>query len=416
MKRCAALFLALVLILSGCANSTPAPSPSAEPSVQPSAEPSARPDPNTLSAEELLQFILTRVPEGEEGPELVDESELTVYCAMYGLPQEYLNDMAVARLGGARVFEIAVIDMARSDTNATDGLLDYLSRRWADFGGYAPDEADIAKEGKLYTVNSRRRLILALSEDNSAVVGALLGAGYDRFTTEISAEVTHGSSEIPPSEEPQSSEQPSSQPPVTSADPAAGRLPYVDPNIDDMTVYDTSAILDAWESGDSSALSDYDRAILEAASGVLADILTPGMTPLERETAVYLWMTRNVSYDYDHYDPLAKLSPASSTPYNPLMEGKGICLGFSVTFQLFMDMAGIECITVIGAANRSMEDHAWNMVRLNGNWYCVDSTWDSGVSQRSWRYFNVTSDFISKHDHQWDYASVPEATAKGYGK
>ena len=81
-----------------------------------------------------------------------------------------------------------------------------------------------------------------------------------------------------------------------------------------------------------------------------------------------------------------------------------------------MDMLDVECITVIGAANASLEDHAWNMVRLNGAWYCVDSTWDAGKpDSRSWTYFNVTSDFLARHDHQWDYLNVPMAVTEGKG-
>ena len=79
---------------------------------------------------------------------------------------------------------------------------------------------------------------------------------------------------------------------------------------------------------------------------------------------------------------------------------------------------------MIGAA-RVTNDHAWNMVRLDGEWYCVDPTWDlyadSGLTAAEsdwgpafWDYFNVTSDWMARTDHQWDYASVPEATATTY--
>ena len=78
-------------------------------------------------------------------------------------------------------------------------------------------------------------------------------------------------------------------------------------------------------------------------------------------------------------------------------------------------------ITVVGASSGSTSDHAWNMVRLEGEWYCVDPTWNDPVggervSPNQWDqvhhpYFNVTSDDMRWTDHQWDYANVPEATA-----
>jgi transglutaminase/protease-like cytokinesis protein 3 len=179
-----------------------------------------------------------------------------------------------------------------------------------------------------------------------------------------------------------------------------------------MTIYDTSAILSAWSAGDPSALSDYDRAIYDSASAVLFDLLADNMTDYQRERAIYQWVVTNVSYDNDHYKDSAHVSPDSSTPYGPLVNGKGICLGYASTFQLLMDMADIECITVVGAALNSTYDHAWNQVCLDGAWYCADPTWDSGISDPDqWSFFNVTSDYMAATNHQWDYASVPESSS-----
>ena len=49
-----------------------------------------------------------------------------------------------------------------------------------------------------------------------------------------------------------------------------------------------------------------------------------------------------------------------------LVEGQAICMGYANTFQLFMDLLDIPCITVIGASSGSREDHAWNLVQLDG--------------------------------------------------
>ena len=186
-----------------------------------------------------------------------------------------------------------------------------------------------------------------------------------------------------------------------------------------MTLFDNSAILAAWESGDDSGLSKQDKEVLDAAKRVFDRYVTPGMTDYAKEYALYTWLTGNVNYDKTHYEK--KGAPRTSyQPYGPLIQGKGVCLGYAETFRLLMDMAGIECITVTGAAFGNRENHTWNMVKLNGQWYCVDPTWDT----RPWMdengefvytYFNVTSDFLADTDHQWDYDSVPEATAEDGG-
>ena len=215
--------------------------------------------------------------------------------------------------------------------------------------------------------------------------------------------------------------QPTETPPSVSApptDPVTGRIAYVDPDVYDMAIYDTSAILAAWEGGDPSGLSDYDRDIYDAAAKVLEETLTEGMTDYEKEYALYLWVITHLEYDHDHQDTLAEVVPTSFTPYGGLVNRKGICLGYASTFQLLMDMAGVECITVVGAAENSTEDHAWNQVRLDGEWYCVDPTWDYGyypVLERLF-FFNRTSDFFAGNvpQHQWDYGNVPEAEGTQY--
>ncbi len=50
-----------------------------------------------------------------------------------------------------------------------------------------------------------------------------------------------------------------------------------------------------------------------------------------------------------------------------MIAGKGICSGYASTFQLFMDLLGIEYVTVNGTSHNGTADHAWNMVRLDEN-------------------------------------------------
>ena len=126
-----------------------------------------------------------------------------------------------------------------------------------------------------------------------------------------------------------------------------------------------------------------------------------------------------MTYDWTHKDVMIITPRESYTPYGGLVSHTAVCLGFATSFQLLMDLSGVECITVVGAAYDSTGDHAWNMVRLNGNWYCVDVTWDEGLNSADpsrWRYFNVTSEFMAKTDHQWDYVNTPEATATDRGQ
>ena len=57
------------------------------------------------------------------------------------------------------------------------------------------------------------------------------------------------------------------------------------------------------------------------------------------------------------------------------LEGKGsVCDGYARLFQLVCDYFAIPSLVVTG---KSMsQDHAWNIVQLDGDWYWVDTTWD----------------------------------------
>lgn len=197
------------------------------------------------------------------------------------------------------------------------------------------------------------------------------------------------------------------------------RVHFTPPNEEDMSIYDTSAILAAWEAGDPSGLTGDDREIYNAAEAVLAEIMEDGMSGLEKETAAYRWLVNNVDYDWSHQDALAETDRRAYGPYGGLVDRTAVCLGYAVSFQLLMDMSGVECITVVGAGFNSTGDHAWNMVKLDGEWYCVDATWDANAreqrqEEQAWRYFNLTSDEMARN-HQWDYANTPEATAEDRG-
>lgn len=144
------------------------------------------------------------------------------------------------------------------------------------------------------------------------------------------------------------------------------------------------------------------------------------MSDFEKEVEIYDWVLRNVTYDESHMDVLAETVCDAYTPYGGLVNRSGVCLGYASAFQLLMELASVECITVVGVG-LSTEDHAWNMVQLNGEWYCVDAAWDwsyyfSGMMNgREWRYFNTTSDYLVRTNHQWDCGSVPEAVAEDHG-
>ena len=68
--------------------------------------------------------------------------------------------------------------------------------------------------------------------------------------------------------------------------------------------------------------------------------------------------------------------------YGALINKKCVCEGYAKAFKYLLDGINIPCIVVSGEGTNSQgntENHAWNYVELNGNWYAVDCTWDDPI-------------------------------------
>lgn len=130
----------------------------------------------------------------------------------------------------------------------------------------------------------------------------------------------------------------------------------------------------------------------------LADTVTAGcVSDREKVKAVHDWLVKNVAYDYDNY--VKRTIPSSSYGIaGPILYGKSVCQGYAESFAYFMDVLGIECEMVTGTANNGngiWAGHAWNKVKLDGNWLYLDATWDDPLPDRGnsvywYKYYLVT--------------------------
>ena len=384
-----------------------------------------------VTAAQAAQAVWNSQPD-REGLEALEGDGLSGHLADFcGL--EDWEEGAVYAASGVDAREITVVLLPDEDAAQAAGerLEVYRQSRQGDFFGYAPEEAERLDKAAVLTAGRFAALLVCEDMDaaRSAFEAAL--AGEPVFAPVHTQTPDPAPSPSEPPEPTRTLPEPAS-PPSPSPDPeptpagvlnpdldVSGFVPYVQPNASVMELYDTSAIQRAWESGDDSGLSDKDREILERCREVLGEVLTEGMSAYEMELAVHDWLVEWGSYDRTVYDnPNHSGRTGYRDPWGMLVGGYGNCLGYSSTFQLLMDLSGVECITVVGAAFGSREDHAWNMVKLDGEWYCVDVTWDdpTGAARngRHHRYFNVTSAYLRETDHQWDYRNVPEATAAAY--
>lgn len=84
--------------------------------------------------------------------------------------------------------------------------------------------------------------------------------------------------------------------------------------------------------------------------------------------------------------------PLDQSLYGSLILENAVCNGYAMEMNYFCNAAGIDCITVVS------NNHAWNNVKLFGDWYIVDVT---NMDQDDWIYygwFNVDTATMLKND------------------
>ncbi len=141
---------------------------------------------------------------------------------------------------------------------------------------------------------------------------------------------------------------------------------------------------------------------------------------------VHDWYTRQVSYGTTGSTGSSYFN-FSHTAYGALCQGKAVCDGYSQGYALILKELGIESRVVTGMVSLSSGKsggHAWNMVKIDGDWYEEDTTWaDTKASGNGGKvnhsYFNrTTSQYYNgiegnKHYRQAPYSGRLIDTANG---
>lgn len=163
-----------------------------------------------------------------------------------------------------------------------------------------------------------------------------------------------------------------------------------------------------------SRLSDEDKVVTEKIHQIIAQVITDGMTDNEKELALHDYLVLNSKYDTLNYQQNT-LADEAYTPYGLLVNGTGVCQAYAETFNLLLTAVGIDSEVVTGTADG--EDHAWNIVKLEDQFYMVDVTWDDPVPDEegkvSYNYFNLTGSQLAI-DHKWDQSRWPTASGTKY--
>ena len=144
--------------------------------------------------------------------------------------------------------------------------------------------------------------------------------------------------------------------------------------------------------------------------------ISPLMDEIEIEILIHdrlvLANTYDTTYNAEHTHSL----------YGSMVNGSSVCDGYAEAFQYLLYCAGIQALSITGDGDG--EYHAWNAVRLNGNYYLVDITWNDPVLEEpdpdfiSYIYLNLTDEQMSVDHTPSDTLAYPlpvcNTTGAGY--
>jgi transglutaminase/protease-like cytokinesis protein 3 len=150
------------------------------------------------------------------------------------------------------------------------------------------------------------------------------------------------------------------------------------------------------------------------------------MDELDKKFAILRWIITWSVYDPEFLSnsPTAQPNPNNDNPYGLFVDQLAICFGFTHTFQLFMDLLDIECITVHGY-DFTGGRHVWNLVHIDGIWSAIDVTLEVtlhnplGVGIEhvpesiNHRHVNLSCDHLwDVRKHRWDRDAFPVAIGR----
>ncbi|TVX99108.1 transglutaminase domain-containing protein [Cohnella terricola] len=181
----------------------------------------------------------------------------------------------------------------------------------------------------------------------------------------------------------------------------------------------TGTFLEApWAEEVKASVLPVTRQVDKIADRIVAQISTPGMTDYEKVLAVNKYLVENVKYNRKYVGA-----------HDALLHGEAVCNGFAYGAKILLEKMGVEVIYISGIVNAygdidryellnySEQLHAWNLVKLGGKYYHLDTTWNQGningenIASAQYDNFLLADWQIEKH-HIWRkgfYPASPDA-------
>lgn len=138
---------------------------------------------------------------------------------------------------------------------------------------------------------------------------------------------------------------------------------------------------------------------VNAATEQILARIPDGADELTRETVIHDALVDGISYDFKAAEADNSALDAFNI-YGALVKKEAVCTGYANAVKMLLNRVGIECHTAVGMSKNS--GHMWNQVKIDGDWYNLDVTWDdsateSDVLYNRYSYFNITDERLERN-------------------
>lgn len=142
---------------------------------------------------------------------------------------------------------------------------------------------------------------------------------------------------------------------------------------------------------------------------LLENVVAQDMPDYQKVLVIHDWIINNTRYNTANME-----EAGNHLAYGALVKGSCVCMGYAEAGLIMFQAVGLDTHYISGDATNSAgvtEGHAWNAVKVDGEWYLVDMTWDDPTSADGqdilrYDYFLVTDSQLAR-DHVWDRSGLP---------
>lgn len=132
-----------------------------------------------------------------------------------------------------------------------------------------------------------------------------------------------------------------------------------------------------------------EEAIASVLKRAVRECVTPDMNDLQKALALHNWLATHCTYDHEGIAGDNKYRA-----YGALVMRTAVCEGYTAAYTMLARYAGLEVGTASGG------NHKWNQVKIDGQWYNVDVTWDGQEGFAEVYYGNfMVSDSRLRRNH-----------------